>query len=46
MRFGVNAAKLDFVRRRGRGIFVESHPKTFSSSVSNGVNWQVGNHYF
>jgi hypothetical protein len=31
MRFGVNAAKLDFVQRRGRGIFVESKIKMFSA---------------
>jgi hypothetical protein len=29
MRFGVNAAKLDFVQRRGRGIFVETKIKMF-----------------
>jgi hypothetical protein len=29
MRFGVNAAKLDFAQRRGRGIFVETKIKMF-----------------
>jgi hypothetical protein len=28
---GVNAAKLDFVQRRGRGIFVETKIKMFSA---------------
>jgi hypothetical protein len=31
MRIGVNAAKLDFVQRRGRGIFVETKIKMFSA---------------
>jgi hypothetical protein len=31
MRFGVNAAKLDFVQRRGRGIFVATEIKMFSA---------------
>jgi hypothetical protein len=31
VRFGVNAAKLDFVQRRGRGIVVETKFKMFSA---------------
>jgi hypothetical protein len=31
MRFGINAAKLDFFQRRGRGIFVETKIKIFSA---------------
>jgi hypothetical protein len=30
-RIGVNAAKLDFVQHRGRGIFVETKIKMFSA---------------
>jgi len=36
MRFGVNAAKMHFVQRRGRGIFVETKIKMFSS-VRSGI---------